>query len=76
MLFNIAGVRYFGKDFPSIAQLIGTKTATQVRGFFSAYKKKYNLDGALAEYEANQKTKVSKTPEKVGENNSNPICSL
>ena len=58
-------MRYFGKDFQCIAQLIGTKTTTQVRAFFSAYKKKYNLDAALAEYEASQKSKAQKTPERV-----------
>lgn len=72
----IAGVRYFGKDFQAIAQLIGTKNTTQVRAFFSAYKKKYNLDGALAEFEMNQKSKLAKSAEMVSRNKSNLNCKV
>lgn len=49
-----AGVRHFGKDFQAISQMLGSKNTTQVRAFFSSYRKRYNLDGALADYEANK----------------------
>ena len=54
----ITGVRHFGKDFQAISQMIGTKNTTQCRAFFSSYRKRYNLDGALAEYEESKADNV------------------
>ena len=34
LLLAVQGVRKFGKDFQAIADLIGTKTETQIRTFF------------------------------------------
>lgn len=35
-----------------IAEIIGTKTESHVRSFFVNYRRRYNLDAALKEYEA------------------------
>ena len=35
-----------------IAEVIGTKTDSHVRSFFVNYRRRYNLDAALKEYEA------------------------
>ena len=50
--FGVAGVRKYGKDFKAIADVIGTKNETHVRMFFISYRKRYNLDGVLKEFEA------------------------
>lgn len=47
----VQGVRKYGKDFKSIADVIGNKTETHVRTFFLNYRKRYNLDDVLKEYE-------------------------
>lgn len=45
------GVRKYGKDFQAIAEMLGTKTESQVRTFYLNYRRKYNLDAVVAEYE-------------------------
>jgi hypothetical protein len=35
-----------------IAEVIGTKTESHIRSFFVNYRRRYNLDAALKEYEA------------------------
>ena len=45
------GIRKFGKNFKVIAEIIGTKTESHVRSFFVNYRRKYNLDAALKDYE-------------------------
>jgi len=64
-------VRKYGKDFAAIAEVIGTKTEAHLRSFFVNFRKRYNLDEVLAEYEAehglqpsNEKTEPD-TPEMV-----------
>lgn len=48
------GMRKFGKDFQSVADIIGTKNESQVNQFFINYRKKFNLDDIIKEFEANQ----------------------
>lgn len=48
----ISGVRKYGKDFQAIADVIGNKTEAHVRSFFVNYRRRYNLDEVLAEFEA------------------------
>ncbi|PAA62179.1 hypothetical protein BOX15_Mlig023132g1, partial [Macrostomum lignano] len=50
LLLAVQGVRRYGKDFRSIAQLIGSKTENHVRYFFAQYRSKFGLDSVLAEY--------------------------
>jgi len=52
LLIAVQGVRKYGKDFKAIADVIGTKNETHVRMFFISYRKRYNLDGVLKEFEA------------------------
>lgn len=40
-----------GKDFSTIAEIIGTKTEAHVRSFYSNQRKRYNLDKVVQEYE-------------------------
>lgn len=48
----IVGVRKYGKDFRAIAEVIGTKTEAHLRSFFVNYRRRYNLDAVLKEFEA------------------------
>lgn len=51
LLLAVQGVRKYGKDFKSIAEVIGNKTEHHVRTFFVNYRKKYNLDTVLKDFE-------------------------
>ena len=46
---NITGVRVYGKDFSSIASILGTKTAAHVETFFNSYNLKFGLDSISQE---------------------------
>ncbi|XP_010792728.1 REST corepressor 3-like [Notothenia coriiceps] len=50
------GVRKYGKDFQAIADVIGNKTVGQVKNFFVNYRRRFNLDEVLQEWEAEQGT--------------------
>lgn len=50
----VRGIRKYGKDFQSIAEMIGNKTESQVNQFFINYRKKYNLDEIIKEFEEKQ----------------------
>ena len=52
VLNAFTGVRKYGKDFKAIAEVIGNKTETHVRSFFVNFRRRYNLDEVLGEYEA------------------------
>lgn len=47
----VLGVRKYGKDFRAIAEVIGTKTEAHLRSFFVNYRRRYNLDAVLKEFE-------------------------
>jgi hypothetical protein len=53
-----AGVRKYGKDFAAIAEVIGNKLEAHVRSFFINFRRRYNLDEVMAEYEAEHGTQV------------------
>lgn len=52
MLLAVQGIRKYGKDFAAIAEVIGTKTEAHLRSFFVNYRRRYNLDAVLKEFEA------------------------
>lgn len=51
LLLAVQGVRRYGKNFTAIAEVIGNKTEAHVRGFFVNYRRRYNLDEVLQEYQ-------------------------
>ena len=51
LLLAVQGVRKYGKDFKAIAETIGNKTDVHIRSFFANYRRRYNLDEVLAEFE-------------------------
>lgn len=63
---TVLGVRKYGRDFKAIAEVIGNKTESLVRSFFVNYRRRYNLDEVLAEYEKEngKPSSSSKEPER------------
>ncbi|CAF93341.1 unnamed protein product, partial [Tetraodon nigroviridis] len=57
-LLAVQGVRKYGKDFQAIADVIGNKTVGQVKNFFVNYRRRFNLDEVLQEWEAEQGAKA------------------
>ncbi|XP_051238127.1 REST corepressor 3 isoform X4 [Dicentrarchus labrax] len=57
-LLAVQGVRKYGKDFQAIADVIGNKTVGQVKNFFVNYRRRFNLDEVLQEWEAEQGTRA------------------
>lgn len=49
------GMRKYGKDFQAVAEMLGTKTESQVRTFYLNSRRKYNLDALVEEYERETK---------------------
>lgn len=47
-------VRRYGKDFAAIADVIGNKTVAQVSLFFVSYRRRFNLEEVLREWQAEQ----------------------
>ncbi|XP_062138319.1 REST corepressor isoform X2 [Drosophila sulfurigaster albostrigata] len=48
----LLALRDYGKNFPMIAKIVGTKTEAHVRTFYMSYRRRYNLDQIVKEYEA------------------------
>ena len=51
LMVVLTGIRRYGKDFMAIADVIGNKTEAHIRSFFVNYRRRYNLDEVLDEYE-------------------------
>ncbi|XP_028830267.1 REST corepressor 3 [Denticeps clupeoides] len=75
-LLAVQGVRKYGKDFQAIADVIGNKTVGQVKNFFVNYRRRFNLEEVLQEWEAEQGTHATNgdsiTSSEDAKNNSNP----
>lgn len=53
-LLAVQAVRKYGKDFTAVAEVIGNKTPVQVKTFFVSYRRRFNLEEVLQEWEAEQ----------------------
>ncbi|XP_027872659.1 REST corepressor 3 [Xiphophorus couchianus] len=75
-LLAVQGVRKYGKNFQAIADVIGNKTVGQVKNFFVNYRRRFNLEEVLQEWEAEQGTQApngdSATSGEEGKNSSTP----
>ncbi|XP_063059050.1 REST corepressor 3 isoform X2 [Engraulis encrasicolus] len=69
-LLAVQGVRKYGKDFQAIADVIGNKTVGQVKNFFVNYRRRFNLEEVLQEWEAEQGTSGPRGPNGVGDSSS------
>ncbi|KAI1895018.1 hypothetical protein AGOR_G00101950 [Albula goreensis] len=45
-------IRKYGRDFQAISDVIGNKSVVQVKNFFVNYRRRFNLDEVLQEWEA------------------------
>ncbi|XP_053544830.1 REST corepressor 2 [Bombina bombina] len=53
-LLAVQAVRRYGKDFQAISEVLGNKTPSQVKTFFISYRRRFNLEEVLQEWEAEQ----------------------
>ncbi|XP_069063221.1 REST corepressor 2 isoform X1 [Pleurodeles waltl] len=53
-LLAVQAVRKYGKDFTAVAEVIGNKTPAHVKTFFVSYRRRFNLEEVLQEWEAEQ----------------------
>ncbi len=86
LLLAVQGVRKYGKNFRAISEVIYNKTETHIRSFFVNYRRRFNLDEVLAEYEAeygkieekddDEKMEIDEKPEEVLKNGSVPSTTV
>lgn len=58
VMLAIQGMRDYGKDFKAIAEVMGTKTITHLKSFFVHYRKRYQLDQIIKNYESKHSNSV------------------
>ncbi|KAF7252102.1 Tectonin beta-propeller repeat-containing protein 2 [Varanus komodoensis] len=49
---DISAIRKYGRDFQAISDVIGNKSVVQVKNFFVNYRRRFNIDEVLQEWEA------------------------
>ncbi|XP_069494203.1 REST corepressor 1 isoform X1 [Ambystoma mexicanum] len=73
-LLAVQAIRKYGRDFQAISDVIGNKSVVQVKNFFVNYRRRFNIDEVLQEWEAEHGkgeengdgvTKLLKLPEPV-----------
>lgn len=58
-----SAIRKYGRDFQAISDVIGNKSVVQVKNFFVNYRRRFNLDEVLQEWEAEHGVEASKSSE-------------
>ncbi|KAJ8401717.1 hypothetical protein AAFF_G00376880 [Aldrovandia affinis] len=53
-LLAVQAIRRYGRDLSAIAEVIGNKTVAQVSSFFVSYRRRFNLEEVLQEWQAEQ----------------------
>ncbi|CAK6984569.1 REST corepressor 1, partial [Scomber scombrus] len=51
-LLAVQAIRKYGRDFQAISDVIGNKSVVQVKNFLVNYRRRFNLDEVLLEWEA------------------------
>lgn len=51
-MFSFVAIRKYGRDFQAISDVIGNKSVVQVKNFFVNYRRRFNIDEVLQEWEA------------------------
>ncbi|XP_066550262.1 REST corepressor 1 isoform X2 [Amia ocellicauda] len=62
-LLAVQAIRKYGRDFQAISDVIGNKSVVQVKNFFVNYRRRFNLDEVLQEWEAEHGDKEAAPPE-------------
>lgn len=52
LIQSYAAIRKYGRDFQAISDVIGNKSVVQVKNFLVNYRRRFNLDEVLQEWEA------------------------
>ncbi|KAL6106112.1 rcor1 [Pungitius sinensis] len=55
-LLAVQAIRKYGRDFQAISDVIGNKSVVQVKNFLVNYRRRFNLDEVLQEWEAEHGT--------------------
>lgn len=55
---SYTAIRKYGRDFKAISDVIGNKSVVQVKNFLVNYRRRFNLDEVLQEWEAEHGTEV------------------
>ncbi|OCT64944.1 hypothetical protein XELAEV_18041183mg [Xenopus laevis] len=55
-LLAVQAIRMYGRDFQAISDVIGNKSVVQVKNFFVNYRRRFNIDQVLQEWEAEHGT--------------------
>ncbi|XP_069750324.1 REST corepressor 2-like isoform X2 [Narcine bancroftii] len=53
-LLAVQGIRRYGRNFQAVADVVGNKTLAQVKSFFISYRRRFNLEEIVQEWEAEQ----------------------
>lgn len=64
-MLAVEGFRRFGRDYVKIAEVIGTKTEAHLRTFFVNYRRRYQLDALLKNFDLCQQKIQKKLEQKV-----------
>lgn len=64
-------MREYGTDFQAIAEIIGTKTESQVSLFYKSSLKRYDLEKVIKEYEAKQQQQQQEQKQQQQQQNTN-----
>uniref|UniRef100_A0A8C5WIY0 REST corepressor 1 n=1 Tax=Leptobrachium leishanense TaxID=445787 RepID=A0A8C5WIY0_9ANUR len=51
-LLAVQAIRKYGRDFQAISDVIGNKSVVQVKNFFVNYRRRFNIDQVIQEWEA------------------------
>ncbi|XP_030641945.1 REST corepressor 1 [Chanos chanos] len=62
-LLAVQAIRKYGRDTQAISDVIGNKSVVQVKNFFANYRRRFNLDEVLQEWEAEHGVEGPKTAE-------------
>jgi len=49
---RLSAIRKYGRDFQAISDVIGNKSVVQVKNFLVNYRRRFNLDQVLQEWQA------------------------
>ncbi|KAM9841934.1 REST corepressor 1 [Aulostomus maculatus] len=62
-LLAVQAIRKYGRDFQAISDVIGNKSVIQVKNFLVNYRRRFNLDEVLQEWEAEHGMEEGDRPE-------------
>ncbi|CAG9762513.1 unnamed protein product [Ceutorhynchus assimilis] len=74
LMLAVEGFRKYGKDFKAISEMLGNKTEHLVRTFFINYRKRYDLDHIIKEWERENLPMNAENGDANGDDSDDVIC--